>query len=492
MLSIIFDKLSRFSPIKKLCFILFGILATTSLVVVLIMAPRVLLAREPIKGGRIKIALNSSVEIPLPYQEQTLADLMISRLVFGQAGFIREGELIPDLAESITIEEGNTIITPHAHISFHNGTPITAEDIMYSLNEAFNKSTISSIPQIEITNTGVIIHSFTNTSPYFREIIEAPWISEELFKQTPPIKRISNLEAILASGSGPYKITSSPTSTHITLRHVRNYPGPYFAYSINLSTHADISNSHTLSRNEVVVQESESLVLPQLPEDTEPLMLPTKKIIGLLIGKKLPTEQITPITSLIRSTELHNKALGTSQFSMIPFDTKIPEASVAPSNPARFELLYPENLYFKTLAERIQQQAQEQSIALTITPVKNYNLKALIEQRNFDALLYGYEINTPTDIQLFFKGTNTYPVGLNIFGINSSEIDTLVSGIVPSQYSSLNEKLLATKAFIPFLSPHTLIFAKKSVRGIVNYDKDRSLDLSQEPRFWYTSEKFIW
>lgn len=492
MLSIIFSKLSRFSPVKKFCFIVFSIIAITSLIVVLVMAPRILLSREPLKGGRLKIALNSSIEIPLPYQEQTLADLMISRLVFGQAGFIREGELIPDLAESITIEEGNTVITPRKDIYFHNDTPITSEDIVYSLNEAFSKSTLSTIPQIEITNTGILIHSFTNVSPYFRQIIEAPWMSEELFKQTPPIKRISNLETILASGSGPYKITSSPMSPTITLRHVHSYAGPYFANTIILSTHADISNSHTLSRNDVVLQESESLNLPTLPEDLQPIMLPTKKVIGFLIGKKLPAEQVTPITSLIRSTELYNKALGTPQLSMIPFDTKIPQSSTQSSNPARFELLYPENIYFKMLAERIQQQAQEQSIAITITPVKNYNLKALIEQRNFDALLYGYEINSPTDIQLFFKSTNTYPTGLNMFGINNSEIDTLVSGIVPSQYASLNEKLLTTKAFIPFLSPHTLIFAKKSVRGIVNYDKDRSLDLSQEPRFWYTSEKFIW
>ena len=492
MLLFIYHKISYISKIRTFILLFLSTIVIISTVLIITTLRTLLLHKVPVKGGTLSIRLKTPLAIPLPYQEQTIADSFFTKLVFAGAGIVRDHELYFDLAENISTDELSTKITPKEQITFSNGAPITIDDIIFSLNEFFRHSGQSKNPPLIDEDGGsIVIHNMTSENILFEGMIEAPWINKEIFTKYPPLERISKLSEILDYSSGPYRVSRNFSFTRTYIFARKNYDGPHYLSTISFESDPQLSD---ISRKQdITIVESQNILDITLPKKIEPRYSSSKNIIGVFMGNKF-SSSFTDLKNIITHTHINSTLLGAKQYSPLYFgNNTIFEIPKKTKSSGTLELSYPDNNYYKTLAVAIQDQAKKYNYNIILKPVKSYTLKNLIQDRNFSTLLYGYEIEQPSDTPLFFKSTSMYPQGLNIFNIKSTEIDTLLNEPLTKQsVAHLEEKILQQKTFIPLISPHFLLFAQNSVYGIVSYDKNRSTDLFEEPRFWYKSQKFTW
>lgn len=120
----------------------FGVLSVLLAASVLALAARAqgfFLVEMPSAGGTLTEGIIGTPRFVNPLLAASDADRDLTALVY--AGLMRatpEGELVPDLAASYTLSPDGRIYTftlkPEAH--FHDGTPVTADDVIFTIQKA--------------------------------------------------------------------------------------------------------------------------------------------------------------------------------------------------------------------------------------------------------------------------------------------------------------------------------------------------------------------
>lgn len=91
----------------------------------------------PIKGGIVRTTISSEPDNLDPHLSAASDTEAIMNNVFeGLMGFTPEGEFVPRLAESFEISEDglNYTFVIRTDVKFHNGKPLTMDDVLYSYN----------------------------------------------------------------------------------------------------------------------------------------------------------------------------------------------------------------------------------------------------------------------------------------------------------------------------------------------------------------------
>lgn len=172
-------------------------------------------APTPIDGGLFREGIVGTPRFINPTLAITRADQDVTALVYsGLMKIDEQGTLIPDTAESITVsEDGLTYnILIRKDIRFHDGTPLTARDVIYTIQLIQNSDLKSPLrgnwTDVTIEEVGEYEFNIVLEEPY------APFIENFQFGIMPahlwstlPIEQIPfsqlNTEPI---GSGPFKI----------------------------------------------------------------------------------------------------------------------------------------------------------------------------------------------------------------------------------------------------------------------------------------------
>jgi peptide/nickel transport system substrate-binding protein len=168
-------------------------------------------ALDPInnKGGNYSIAIKHWVYSPvLTYDQET--------------------NLVPMLAEEIPeLEEGGTAFTLNVDqdATFHNGDPVTAEDVKYTFTQPVAESTpwasdFQVIENIEVQDEKTA--RFTLARPY------KPILNAIAFPVAPKSVREEDREAFGTNtivGSGPWQVTEFEEGDHVTLEAWDEYWG---------------------------------------------------------------------------------------------------------------------------------------------------------------------------------------------------------------------------------------------------------------------------
>jgi len=151
-------------------------------------------------------------------------------------------ELVPDIAESYEVSDDGTVYTLHLrhNVTFHNGTPVTADDFRFSLERSCKPETQS---PIAATYLGDIVGARAMLSgqadalagvrvldEYTLEIeIDAPRPSF-LAKLSHPVAFVVDRRTLGSSdplerfnGTGPFKLAEVEAGTRIVLEANRNY-----------------------------------------------------------------------------------------------------------------------------------------------------------------------------------------------------------------------------------------------------------------------------
>ena len=130
----------------------------------------------------------------------------------------------PRIAESYEISEDGLDYTFHLRddVTFHDGTPVTAEDVVFSLEtyqaSEYQGSQISMMTGVEaVDENTVVCHLDTPYAPFLQGIL-SPYIFPKAYYESDP-------EAVATNpiGSGPYKFVSRTTGSNIILESNEDY-----------------------------------------------------------------------------------------------------------------------------------------------------------------------------------------------------------------------------------------------------------------------------
>jgi peptide/nickel transport system substrate-binding protein len=128
-----------FSKQQLTVFYILCILLVISTVLMLGQINKKYLVEVPAYGGKIDEGIIGTPRFINPLLASSDADKDLTALIYsGLTKKDSRGEIVPDLAENYTISpDGLTYtFTLHSDAVFHDGTPVTTDDVLYTITEA--------------------------------------------------------------------------------------------------------------------------------------------------------------------------------------------------------------------------------------------------------------------------------------------------------------------------------------------------------------------
>lgn len=206
-----------FSPTERRIFWGFAALLIGSALVMLYQVNRAFLVEVPYRGGSLTEGVVGTPKLINPLLAVSDADRDLTALVY--SGLMRKtpsGEFIPDLAESFTMsEDGLTYtFTLRPDAVFHDGEPVTANDILFTVGKAKESVTRSDVRgrwdgvAIELVDDHTI--TFTLKKPYvsFLDNTTLGILPKHLWESVTQSEFLSSELNVEPIGSGPYRVVS--------------------------------------------------------------------------------------------------------------------------------------------------------------------------------------------------------------------------------------------------------------------------------------------
>ncbi len=187
----------------------------------------------PTRGGTMVVAITSDPGSLNPAVTSNGGVHTASEMMFnGLVGWGPDGKLVPELAESWTIEGGGTSyrFNLRQNVKWHDGRPFTADDVKFSFERALlrlHSRTQASVgtasPTIETPDQRTVIFRFQNPyAPLLQQlnVTEAPIIPKHVYEGCTDIATVAGCPANKTPvGTGPFKLESY---TIQEIRMVRN------------------------------------------------------------------------------------------------------------------------------------------------------------------------------------------------------------------------------------------------------------------------------
>ncbi len=187
----------------------------------------------PVAGGTLVVAISSdpgglNPAITTSGGTHTASELMFNGLVELDA----DGEPQPELAESWEITDDGATYTfaLREDVTWHDGEPFTAADVVYSFNEVLTSlhsrtasSIGSNITSIEAPDDQTVV--FTFAEPYAPllqqlDVTEAPILPAHIYEGTDPLENPANNEPV---GTGPFRFVSYTPDSEVRMERNEDY-----------------------------------------------------------------------------------------------------------------------------------------------------------------------------------------------------------------------------------------------------------------------------
>lgn len=176
----------------------------------------------PARGGTLVVAIGSDPGSLNPAVTSNGGVHTASEMMFnGLVGWGPDGKLVPELAESWTIEGGGTSYKFNLRqgVKWHDGQPFTSDDVKFTFEKALLKlhsRTLASVggakPTIETPDAKTVIFRFENPyAPLLQQlnVTEAPIIPKHVYESCTDLATVAGCPANKAPvGTGPFKLQS--------------------------------------------------------------------------------------------------------------------------------------------------------------------------------------------------------------------------------------------------------------------------------------------
>lgn len=173
------------------------------------------------------IAVDADIDTLHPTDFSTTVEINVLNQIYDTLMYMNPDgtqEPEPRIAESYEISEDGLDYTFHLRddVTFQDGTPVTAEDVVFSLEtykaSEYQGSQISMMTSVEATDDyTVVCHLDTPYAPFLQGIV-SPFIFSKEYYESDPEGCVTN-----PIGSGPYKFVSRTTGSSIVLEAYEDY-----------------------------------------------------------------------------------------------------------------------------------------------------------------------------------------------------------------------------------------------------------------------------
>lgn len=511
----------------------------------------------PATGGQYSEGMLGQPRLINPLLATTLPDTSIVRLVFsGLYTYDTHGVIVPDLATDMpTISEDQKQYTIHLrkNVSWHNGRPFTADDVIFTIRELQDPNFRSPLRD-EWLNTGVekiddatLVFKNKDVSGPFIQNLTLPILPKSVWSNSSPdtfLLSNYNLEAI---GTGPYaikEISKLPSGNILSVKleaWTNYYKGRAKLDTIVLvfyETSDDIINAlHSkeidgfgftpfnkdlyIDSNDTNVQIIKTL-LPQYQALFFNLNKKTfadknvRKALSLATDKDSIIQNVFNGNAKIMQGPIVAGQLGYQKQEVLPSSLadaqKILDSAGWKVNtatnirakngvPLEFTIATNDSSLNAKTAELVASKWQQLNakVHLNILPTKELS-DTIIWPRNFDVLLFAQKSGADPDPFSFWHSSQSKSPGLNITGFNNAEADKIISEARATTHRDIRETKYAR--FSQILQEEVpAIFLNQSMYVYVVSTKIKNIGFSvlYDPslRFldvanWYTKEKRSW
>lgn len=486
----------------------------------------------PIQGGMLREGIVGTPRFVNPALAITRADQDVSSLVYsGLMKISPEGELIPDVAESVTVsEDGLTYnIVLRRDVRFHDGDGLTARDVIFTIELMQNPDLKS---PLRGTWAGV---SVEEVGEYELNIVleeaYAPFIENFQFGILPahlwsniPIEQLPfsqlNTEPV---GSGPFKLVSATRDpsglingyTLETYRDSRNAPKidtlELFFYTDEAKL-LDAMKRHTLDTSAYV--SNENLAQIEATGDFKVITEPLPRVFGIFFNQNKSAALRDPVVRealslaidrdrLIKTT-LHGQgvpilppvatstgAVESEDGSNVPTATSSVERAKQLLNDAgwvtnnlgllekqvdgsaetlSFTLRTSNAPLFDAITTQVIEEWKTVGIEVSVEQFDQTGLvQSVIRPRDFQTLLFGVDMSRSGDLYPFWHSSQKDDPGLNIAQYTNLSVDTLLERARTEQDPVARQATLAeANTIIAREYPAVLLFQPKMTYVVGN------------------------
>ena len=479
--------LGTFSVMERIIFIVAMIICVIGIMRIISSINERFLVVTPTSGGTLNEGIVGTPRFINPLLAVTDADRDISRLVF--RGLMKEdanGNTVPDLAQSYTVSSDNltyTFILKKAY--FQDGTPLTADDVLFTINSATNP-TLNSSERVTWEGVGVKVVdpktiTFTLKQPYapFLENMTLGILPKHIWQNVSYDNwTYSTNNTTNAIGSGWYKITKisqtasgipeyynlsvyrksgsgAPLIDDIVIKFYSSEDILINAYNsgdIDILGGVDPKDADKLSKDGAVIM---STPLPRIFglffNPSQAKIFSDSKVrlaISTAINKDAIVNDVLfgygetindPIPRSIRLTD--DEKLGTNKGNIAAAKTILEKAGWKLGSDGIYSKAVSKKETLKLSFEIDTNDTPElkQSINHIVTDLKAAGIEAvpkvyetgslnqdIIRPRKFESLFFGQVVTNQADLFAFWDSSQRASPGLNISGYANANVDKLL------------------------------------------------------------------
>ncbi|MBP6911784.1 MAG: hypothetical protein KBB88_01110 [Candidatus Pacebacteria bacterium] len=513
----------------------------------------------PAHGGTLVEGILGTPRYINPVIALTDADRDITSLVYsGLTKENKDGDIIPDLAESWTIDESGLVytFTLKDNVVFQDGEPVTAEDIVYTI-ETIQNSILKS--PLRIKWEGVVVEAtdsrtivFTLKQPFigFLDNTSVGILPKHKWENVPINEFAFSDFNMYPVGSGPFQVASvskkaTGVPNSITLRSfdqsstgepfidkfvLRFYPNEDARLAALKSGVIDqaggvapedveqfvlrdmeITTSVLPRVFGIYFNQNKSTVLAQtgiktaVEKSINRETIVQEALLGygiaitspippnLVAGLELPAVEAQDFDGAIATLEKNGWKLGDDGFRSKVIDKK--------DTPLRFSISTSDTPELKKTAELIRDDLSHVGILVDIKVYDSGTLnQQIIRSRDYDALLFGKVVGKENDLFAFWHSSQRNDPGLNISNYVNKTVDSILEknarekdpDIRKTNYASFIKEINNDKPAIFLYSPDYIYISNKTVKGL-----EPSAISSASKRFntvtsWYIDKQSLW
>jgi len=480
-------------------------------------------------GGSIQEGIIGEPRHINPLLSQSDADRDMVRLIYsGLLKYNEDGKLIPDLAKSydISSDELSYTIYLKENAKWHDGEPVTAEDVIFTIQTAQNPDFGSSQRinwqgiEFEKVDDRTLIFRLKNKYAQFLNNLTLPLLPEHIWNNVKPINFALSELNLKPIGSGPYafKKLQKDSLGHIRLYELSSnkefYDGRPFIDKLQLKFYGSEDEMiNAYNKNDVEnlsLISSQNLKKLKFKKRLEIRNLEMPRYFGLFFNqnqsktladknirlalahgtnKQAFVDTILEGNGMVINSPLLPALLSSSdEARKYEFDQSLAIENLKKSgwndkNEAGILVKGDEKLSIKLttstwpeltqVANLIKDQWKELGIEVNIEILPTPELQQAIKERNYEMLLFGEILNLDPDPFVLWHSSQKRDPGLNLALYDNKAADILLeearktlNPIERSQKYSDFQKLIIDDLPALFLySPYYLYGQSKSIQG---------------------------
>lgn len=549
------DLLRTFSPFERLVLYVFSTLLALSAAWILVVLSTIFSTYVPTRGGSFTEGAVGTARFVNPLLAASQADHDLEALVYSGLTRQIDGTFVPDLAESIAVSEDGTEYTFILREStFHDGEPVTAEDVAFTIALAQNPETKSTR---RANWEGVEVHVDDERTVRFKlPNAYAPFIANTTLGILPKHlwEQVSADEFSFASlntkpvGSGPFEVrevsldpTGAPTEyvlasfekfalgePHLRTVTYRFYPDDETLYEAFLD--GDIDSFLSLSPKTLPTDIAQGPQVFEIPltrvfaiffnQSHAPVLVDNaaRHALAASVDRNALIERVLggfgePLTSPIPPGVLSLESGTTTELSPAQIledgGWSLSQASTTAEKPVwtrkdarlSFSLATADTPELAETARLIAEQWRELGVDVNIEtfPLSDFN-QTILRPRAYDAILFGKVLTRPLDLFAFWHSSQRNDPGLNLALYANAAADKLLSDARAehdpearrSLYKDFATTLLEDMPALFLYTPHAVYVAPAHVTG----PSEKTVTFPAE-RFltihtWYRDMERVW